>query len=389
MTKLNEVKKPEQKSIYVHVAFGFAEPIPGFEQLIQIDKVPSPFVPKIDPEYVFQPDMVARVLRSYAGRENMMFNGEKGTGKSSFVKQFCARLNIPLMVINGGPGLDETYLMGSKTIEDGSVKAVDGVLSYCLRHGIAVLIDEIAAIKPGVLVSINDVLNGDEVITLKHHGLDPTMNPDALAAEEGSMTIMRHKRFRLFATDNTGGKMARDPRFSGVNTQNSAVRSRFTWFKMTFMKPALELKALIGATGGSLPIEVGKFMVEMAIRVRASFEQGDMTDTLSFRELRLWGCKSLMYGAPETNAAVGSTPKKPKVVPDCAKAFVDAVYTGMEETDQSVAREFYELVFGTSLELPIEHTETAQSFLTELEDEALDWGEAELTSEAEDQSEAA
>ncbi len=371
MTKVNAEKKPSQKSIYVHVAFGFAEPIPGFEQLIQIDAVPSPFVPKIDPEYVFQPDMVARVLRSYGARENMMFNGEKGTGKSSFVQQFCARLNIPLMTITGGPGLDETYLMGSKTIEDGSVKAVDGVLSYCLRHGIAVLIDEIAAIKPGVLVSINDVTNGDDVITLKHHGLDPTMTPDALAAQEGSMTIKRHKRFRLFATDNTGGKMTRDPRFSGVNTQNSAVRSRFTCFKMSFMKPALELKALIGSTNGALPVEVAKFMVELAIRVRASFEQGDMTDTLSFRELRRWGRKALMYGAQETNVMAGSNPL---FVPDCAKAFVDAVYTGMEETDQDVVREFYELVFGIELELPNEYSETAQSFLDGLDSGDIDWG---------------
>lgn len=150
--------KTSKKSIFVHKAFGFNDPIPGFEQMIQIDEVPSPYVPAINPDYVFEPDMVARVLRSYASSENMMFNGEKGTGKSSFVQQFCARLNIPLMTITGGPGLDETYLMGSKTIENGSVKAVDGVLSYCLRHGIAVLIDEIAAIKPSVLVSINDVL---------------------------------------------------------------------------------------------------------------------------------------------------------------------------------------------------------------------------------------
>lgn len=373
MTKVNSDKKPSQKSIYVHKVFGFANPLPGFENTIQIDEIPSPFVPKIDPEYVFQPDMVARVMRSYGARENMMFNGEKGTGKSSFVQQFCARLNIPLMTINGGPGLDETYLMGSKTIEDGSVKAVDGVLSYCLRHGIAVMIDEIAAIKPSVLVSINDVLNGDEVITLKHHGLDPTMVPDALAAEEGSMTIQRNKRFRLFATDNTGGKMARDPRYSGVHTQNSAVRSRFTCFKMSFMKPALELKALIGSTNGALPVEVAKFMVELAIRVRASFEQGDMTDTMSFRELRRWGRKSLMYGAPASNTPAGS---QPQFVPDCAKAFVDAVYTGMEETDQDVVREFYDLVFGTKLELPNEYTETAQSFLTELDSGTLDWGVA-------------
>ncbi|HDS1721541.1 AAA family ATPase [Pseudomonas putida] len=379
MKPVSMPKQRSQKSVYLHKVFGFAEPVPGFEETIMIDADPSPLVPKIDPDYVFQPDMVARVLLSYGARENMMFNGEKGTGKSSFVTQFCARLNIPLMSITGGPGVDETYLMGSKTITDGSVKSVDGIVSYCLRHGIALLIDEAAAIKPAVQVAINDVVNGDEVITLKHHGLDPEIEPDALVAEEGSLSIKRHKRFRLFATDNTGGKMTRDPRFIGVNTQNSATRSRWTCFKMSFMKPALELKALIGATGGALPVEVGKFMVEMAIRVRASFEQGDMSDTMSFRELKRWARKSLMYGTQKENV---NDKNKPLMLPDCAKAFVDAVYTGMEETDQDVVREFYELVFGTELELPIEYTETARSFLDALESNTLDWG-VEETAEAE------
>ncbi|OWG36964.1 hypothetical protein CAQ69_18075 [Stutzerimonas stutzeri] len=365
--------KPSKKSIYVHKAFGFNDPIPGFEQMIQIDEVPSPYVPAINPDYVFEPDMVARVLRSYASSENMMFNGEKGTGKSSFVQQFCARLNIPLMTITGGPGLDETYLMGSKTIENGSVKAVDGVLSYCLRHGIAVLIDEIAAIKPSVLVSINDVLNGDQVITLKHHGLDPTVNPDDLAKVEGNMTIKRNPRFRLFATDNTGGKMSRDPRYAGVHTQNSAVRSRFTCFKMSFMKPALELKALLGSTKGILPVFVGRSMVELAIRIRASFEIGEMTDTVSFRELQRWARKSLVYAKFDANQLVDG---KPKMIPDCQKAFVDAIYTGMEESDQEVSANFYELVFGTELDLPNEYKATASKFLEQLDAGKLDWDEA-------------
>ncbi|MFL1449335.1 AAA family ATPase [Pseudomonas tritici] len=367
---MNQVKQ-SQKAIYLHKAFGFSTPIPGFESAIHINEKASPFVPAINPDYVFEPGMVARVMRSYAARENIMITGEKGTGKSSFVQQFCARLNIPLMVINGGPGLDETYLMGSKTIENGSVKAVDGVLSYCLRHGIPVMIDEIAAIKPSVLVSINDVLNGDQVITLKHHGLDPNTAPDDLATQEGSMTIHRNPRFRLFATDNTGGKMSRDPRYSGVNTQNSAVRSRFTSFKMCFMHPALELKALVGATKGALPTVVAKLMIELAMRVRASFEQGEMTDTVSFRELQRWARKSLVYAVPNLLDLDGDG--KPKIKPDCATAFVDAIFTGMEESDQAVASEMYELVFNMKLELPKEYTETAGSFLTLLDSGAIDW----------------
>lgn len=351
----------QKKSVYVHTLFGFKEPLEGFEQPLLIEAVPSTFVPAKNEDYVFERDMVARVLRSYAARENMMFTGEKGTGKSSFVQQVCARLHVPLMSINGGPGLDETYLMGSKTLENGSVKAVDGVLSYCVRHGIAVLIDEIAAIKPSVMVSINDVLNGDEVITLKHHGLDATMKPEKLAEVEGSMTIRRNPRFRFFATDNTGGKVGRDSRYNGVNTQNSAVRSRFTCFKMGFMKPGLELKALIASTKGALPVVPAKMMVELAIRIRAAFEIGEMSDTMSFRELQRWGRKSLIYGAKIDNGVAGA-----EIRPEFSKSFVDAVYTGLEESDQALAAELFELAMSTKLELPSEYKLSASHFLDQL-----------------------
>lgn len=217
------------------------------------------------------------------------------------------------------------------------------------------------------------MLNGDQVITLKHHGLDPTLNPDDLAKVEGNMTIKRNPRFRLFATDNTGGKMSRDPRYAGVHTQNSAVRSRFTCFKMSFMKPALELKALLGSTKGILPVFVGRSMVELAIRIRASFEIGEMTDTVSFRELQRWARKSLVYAKFDANQLVDG---KPKMIPDCAKAFVDAIYTGMEESDQEVSANFYELVFGTELDLPNEYKATASKFLEQLDAGKLDWDEA-------------
>ncbi len=359
----------QTKSIFLHEAFGFAEIIKGFEAPIDIAKERSPFVPEINPEHVFEPDMVSRVLRSYANRENIMLTGEKGTGKTSFVQQFCARLNIPLMTINGGPGLDETYLMGSKTFEDGSVKSFDGVLSYCLRHGIPVLVDELASIKPSVLVSINDVLNGDKVITLKHHGLDPNVVPEDLAKVQGSLTIKRDPRFRFFATDNTGGKMSKDPKYAGVNTQNSAVRSRFTCFKMGFLAPKLEFKALIASTSSRLPVPVAKQMIELALRVRSGFEMGEMYETMSFRELKRWGQKSLAYGSfhPELKGDDG----KPKFIPDIHKSFVDAVYTGMEESDQDTVKHTFELVYGTDLELPDEYSQTATKYLEGFE--SIDW----------------
>lgn len=61
-----------------------------------------------------------------------MLVGDKGTGKSSLVAQVHNRLNKPLLGINGSSGVDETHLLGSKTIEGGDVKSFDGVLSYAL-----------------------------------------------------------------------------------------------------------------------------------------------------------------------------------------------------------------------------------------------------------------
>lgn len=342
---------------YLHELFGFDEPIQGFEDPIQIPAEKSPFVPDIDPGYVFTPDLVRRVLLSVGARENVMLVGDKGTGKTSFVQQFCGRLNLPLMSITGGPGLDETYLMGSKTIENGSVKSVDGILSYCLRHGICVLVDELANINPRVLVSINDVLNGDKRITLKHHGIDPELLPVELASLQGSMTINRHPMFRFFATDNTGGKKTGDPRYAGIMVQNTAVRSRFTNFKVGFMPADKELKALRQVTGDLMDVGTAAQIVELAVRVRKAFQQGEMEDTLSFRELKRWACKALAYGQRQT-LTTPDFKDKTVIMPCITTSFVDAVYAAMEEEDQEVVQELFHLTFGYALELPSEYDES-------------------------------
>jgi MoxR-like ATPase len=334
----------EFQEVYIHELFGFDEPLKGFEDMTMIPTEAHPLTPTLDPDYVFSPSLVRRALLSMAARESIMLVGDKGTGKSSFVQQLMARLNRPLLVINAGPGVDESYLLGCKTIEDGSVKNVDGILSYAVRHGIPVLIDELCTLRPGVLVSINDILQGDNLITLKHHGIDPSIDPRSILDMDGSMSIVRHPGFRLFATDNTGGKSQKDGRFSGVNTQNSAVRSRFTSFKVTFMAPDKEVLALGRASGNQLGEDTIKSMIELGFRFRAAFEQGEAFDNLSFRELKRWANKTALYG-------------------DINEAFVDAIYTNLEAGDQLLAENLFEVVFGTEIELTEEYSTSAADML--------------------------
>lgn len=343
----------QTKEVWVHELFGFDTPVKGFDkEPIAIPTEAHPLSPEIDKGYVFSKSQVRRFLLSMEARESIMLVGDKGTGKSSFIQQVMARMNLPLLAINGGPSLDEVDLLGCKTIKDVNVAYVDGILSYAFRKGVPVLIDELCTLKPGVLVAINDILQGDRVVTLKHHGIDPTLDPRELQNIEGSMSIVRHPFFRLFATDNTGGKAARDARFSGVHTQNSAVRSRFTSFKVVFMRPEDEVKALWNAVneGYSEEEQVDRklleLMVEFAFRFRAAFEQGESFDNISFRELKRWAKKYASYG-------------------DLDEAFVDALYTNLEDTDQQLAEELFTETFGRDLRLTEEFQISASSMLDE------------------------
>lgn len=200
--------------------------------------------------------------------------------------------------------------------------------------------------RPGVLVAINDILQGDRVITLKHHGLDPKVDPMNLANKAGSLTILRHPSFKLFATDNTGGKTQKDAKFQGVNTQNSAVRSRFTTFKVGFMSPDEEVLALSNILKQefdgeeSVDGDLLAGMVELAFHFRVAYEQGESFDNISFRELRRWAIKLVDYG-------------------DISEAFIDGVYSNMESTDQQLAEELYEKTFGEVLNMTEEYSVSA------------------------------
>lgn len=315
-----------------HELFGFSEPLKGLEDPLPVPKEPHPLAPKVLDGYVFNKSLLRRTLLSMRTRDSIMYVGDKGTGKSSMVQQINAVLNRPLLAITAGPGVDESYLLGCKTIEGGDVLAVDGVLSYAYRHGLTCLIDEMCTLRPGVLVSINDILQGDEVVTLKHHGINPKLDPRELVGLENGATLVRHPGFRLFATDNTGGKQQKDPRFSGTNTQNSAVRSRFTTMKVGFMPADMEMKALIDGTGGDIgELEIAS-MVEFAFRFRKAFQLSEAYDNISFRELLRWANKLGAYGCIH-------------------ESFQDAIYGNLEQSDQLLAENLFEETFGEKLVL--------------------------------------
>ena len=71
-------------------------------------------IPRLDPSYVFEKDALSIMSAWFeiGSGEPLFISGPHGTGKTSFVNQYCARVNAPVISITARARLDRTDLIG-------------------------------------------------------------------------------------------------------------------------------------------------------------------------------------------------------------------------------------------------------------------------------------
>ncbi|QQR64506.1 AAA family ATPase [Candidatus Kaiserbacteria bacterium] len=108
----------------------------------------------------------------YAIDKIPFLNGETGSGKSSVAKYFCSEvLSVEPERIAGAKGIDETKIFGKidLTSDERGPQAnfVLGPLYRAMDQGIPLIIEEVNAIPPEILKSLNDIIinakRGEEV----------------------------------------------------------------------------------------------------------------------------------------------------------------------------------------------------------------------------------
>jgi len=96
--------------------------------------------------------------------------GPKGTGKTTLVREFSAKKNIKLESINFSLRTRESHLVGSKSLENGSVGFDEGILVKSMREGNMLYLDEINAAEADVLLRLDEALDDRRQIVLKESG---------------------------------------------------------------------------------------------------------------------------------------------------------------------------------------------------------------------------
>lgn len=108
--------------------------------------------------------------RAYESGLFVLIIGPKGTGKTTLVREFATRKSKKLESINFSLRTRESHLVGSKTLESGTVGFEEGILVKSMKEGNLLYLDEINSAEADVLLRLDEALDDRRQLVLKEAG---------------------------------------------------------------------------------------------------------------------------------------------------------------------------------------------------------------------------
>ena len=207
----------------------------------------------------------------------VFLSGVKGCGKSTLPKKIAADLNWPFLRKQMAKDMDSSEFFGSWTSKDGSTHFIPGDLPQAASAGMMFLIDEISNAPNELHPALHQCLEKNGKIYL-----------NSKAGDIHEKIVIPHECFRAIASDNTRGQGDTRGAYAGTDVMNSATMDRFrVMVVMDYMDRKQELMVLKNTVPGATDLLCEK-VLDVAAKVRASYQAGDLSETLSMRPLIEW-----------------------------------------------------------------------------------------------------
>src|SRR6188474_3776757 len=107
------------------------------------------------------------IKKAYDSSLFVLIIGPKGTGKTSLVRKFAADIGKTLYSINFSLRTRESHLVGTKTMSQGEITFVEGILIKSMREGGLLYLDELNAAEADVLLRLDEALDDRRQVVLK------------------------------------------------------------------------------------------------------------------------------------------------------------------------------------------------------------------------------
>ncbi len=228
-------------------------------------------IPKKDPQYVHWGHFkdIKTVL------EKKLFypifvTGLSGNGKTSMIREVCAKLKRDFIRINITVETDEDDLLGGFRLVNGETVWQDGPLVVAMKTGAVALIDEV------------------DLASHKIMCLQPIMEGQPIYLKKINEVVYPQHGFNIVATANTKGKGSEDGRFMGTNILNEAFLDRFSaTFYQEYPSTAHESK-ILKKQFQVHDIKEDDFvdkLVKWADVIRQSYKEGAVDEIITTRRL--------------------------------------------------------------------------------------------------------
>jgi cobaltochelatase CobS len=271
------------------------------------------YIPDIDPNYVFDINLVKVALMALQMNRTGYFWGYHGSGKTTCWEQVCARTGRPFIRNQHTLNTEESHILGQWTVREGSTHFSYGPLPLAMINGWVYCADEYDAALPSVSLVYQPVLEGKPLIIKE--------------APPELRVVRPHKNFRIVGTGNTNGVGDETGLYQGTQIQNAANYSRWRLTEEVKYPPAdVETAIVMGQTGA--PKADAKKLVDFANEWRKAFAGGQVSSTISPREL---------IGAAEIALWRGS---------DWRGGLCLAFANRLSRTDKEVANQYAQRIFG-------------------------------------------
>ena len=228
-------------------------------------------IPKKDPTYVTWGHFkdIKSILESKIFYP-IFVTGLSGNGKTSMIREVCAKLKRDMIRVNITAETDEDDLLGGFRLIDGETVWQDGPLVVAMKQGAIALIDEV------------------DLASHKIMCLQPIMEGQPIYLKKINEVVYPQPGFNIVATANTKGKGSEDGRFMGTNILNEAFLDRFSaTFYQEYPSPSQEAK-ILKKQFAMHEIQEDTFvdnLVKWADVIRRSFKEGAVDEIITTRRL--------------------------------------------------------------------------------------------------------
>ena len=228
-------------------------------------------IPKKDPTYVTWGHFkdIKSIIESNIFYPTFV-TGLSGNGKTSMIREVCAKLKRDMVRVNITVETDEDDLLGGFRLVNGETVWQDGPLVVAMKTGAVALIDEV------------------DLASHKIMCLQPIMEGQPIYLKKINEVVYPAEGFNIIATANTKGKGSSDGRFMGTNILNEAFLDRFSaTFYQEYPSTAHEAK-ILKKQFAQHEMQEDDFvdkLVKWADVIRKSFKEGAVDDIVTTRRL--------------------------------------------------------------------------------------------------------